>query len=100
MGIQKLTTSAYHPTGNGGTEQVNRTMAQLLYVVVTERQNDLGGQMPHVEAAFNNSVNAATRLAPNEVQLGSLLGTATMYHRGVRVLHCRLYFASEITIIS
>ena len=29
--------------------------------------------MPHVESAYNNSVSAATGLAPNEVHLGRLL---------------------------
>ena len=28
--------------------------------------------MPHVECAYNNSVSAATRLAPNEVHMGRL----------------------------
>ena len=30
LGIRKLTTSAYHPSGNGGVERVNHTMAQIL----------------------------------------------------------------------
>ena len=40
LGIRKLTTSAYHAMGNGGTERVNHTMAQMLSMVVNERQND------------------------------------------------------------
>ena len=30
LGIHKLTTSAYHPSENGGVERVNQTMAQML----------------------------------------------------------------------
>ena len=72
LGIRKLTTSAYHAMGNGGTERVNHTMAQMLSMVVNERQDDWDKQLPHVESAYNNSVSAATGLAPNEIHLGRL----------------------------
>ena len=72
LGIRKLTTSAYHAMGNDGTERVNHTMAQMLSMVVNERQDDWEKQLPHVEVAYNNSVSAATGLAPNEVHLGRL----------------------------
>ena len=36
LGIHKLTTSAYHPSGNGGVERVNHTMAQMLAMVCNE----------------------------------------------------------------
>ena len=69
LGIRKLTTSTYHAMGNGGTERLNHTMAQMLSMVVNERQDDWDKQLPHVESAYNNSVSAATGLAPNEVHL-------------------------------
>ena len=40
VGIHKLTTSAYHPNGNGGVERVNHAMAQILATVCNEHQND------------------------------------------------------------
>ena len=67
LGIHKLTTSAYHPSGNGGVERVNHTMAQMLAMVCNEHQNDWDVHLPHVEYAYNNSVSAATGLAPNKV---------------------------------
>ena len=73
LGIHKLTTSAYHPSGNGGVERVNHTMAQMLAMVCNEHQNDWDVHLPHVEYAYNNSVSAATGLAPNEVHIGRLL---------------------------
>ncbi len=73
LGIRKLSTSAYHAMGNGGTERVNHTMAQMLSMVVNERQSDWDKQLPHAESAYNNSVSTATGLAPNEVHLGRLL---------------------------
>ena len=72
LGIHKLTTSAYHPSGNGGVERVNHTMAQMLAMVCNEHQNDWDVHLPHVEYAYNNSVSAATGLAPNEVHIGRL----------------------------
>ena len=70
LGIRKLTTSAYHPSGNGGVERVNHTVAQMLSMVCNENQNDWDVHLPHVEYAYNNSVSAATGLAPNKVHLG------------------------------
>ena len=70
--IHKLTTSAYHPSGNGGVERVNHTMAQMLAMVCNEHQNDWDVHFPHVEYAYNNSVSAATGFAPNEVHIRRL----------------------------
>jgi len=64
QGIRKTATSSYHPNGNGGVERVNHTMAQMLAMVVNEQQNDWDAHLPHVEFAYNNSVSAATGLAP------------------------------------
>ena len=47
-------------------------MAQMLAMVVNELQNNWDVQLPHVEFAYNNSVSAATGLAPNEVHMGRL----------------------------
>ena len=40
LGTRKLTTSSYYPNGNGGVELVNHSMAQMLGMVVHERQDD------------------------------------------------------------
>ena len=72
LGIMNITISAYHPSTNGGVERVNHTMALMLAMSGNEHQTDWDIQLPHVESAYNNSVNAATGLAPNEVHLGRL----------------------------
>ena len=72
LGVRKIATSSYHPNGNGGVERVNHTMAHMLSMVVNERQNDWDTHLPHAESAYNNSVSAATSLAPNEVHMGRL----------------------------
>ena len=72
FGVRTIATSSYHPNGNGGVERVNHAMAQMLAVVVNELQKNWDVQLPHVEFAYNNSVSAATGLAPNEVHTGRL----------------------------
>ena len=72
LGVHKLTTSAYHPSGNGGVESVNHTMAQMLPMVCNEHQNDWFAHLPHVDYTYNNSVNVATGLASNEVHIRCL----------------------------
>ena len=41
LGVRKLATSSYHLNCNGGVERVNHTMAQMLAMVVNERQRRL-----------------------------------------------------------
>ena len=47
-------------------------MAQMLAMVVNEQQNDWDLRLRQVEFAYNNSVSAATGLAPNEIHMGRL----------------------------
>ena len=70
--MHKLATSSYHRNCNGGVERVNHTVAQMLAMVVNERQDDWDLHLLHVEFAYNNSVSAATGLAPNEVYMNRL----------------------------
>lgn len=72
MGMWKLTSSAYCMMGNSDAESVNHTMAQMLSMVVNERQKDKDEQLSRVEAVFSSSVDTGTGLAPNEVHLGRL----------------------------
>ena len=72
MGVRKGAASSYHPIDNEGVERVNHTMAEMLAMVVNERQDDWDLRLPQVEFASNASVSAATDLAPNEVNMGRL----------------------------
>ena len=47
-------------------------MAQMLAMVSNGHQNDWDAHPPHVECTYNNSISAATGLAPNEVHIGRL----------------------------
>ena len=55
-GVREL---SYHPSTNGGVERVNHTRAQMLSMGSSERQNNWDELLPHVESAFNISVNRA-----------------------------------------
>ena len=84
FGVRKLATSSYHPNGHGGVERMNHTMAQMLEMIVNERQDDWDLHLPHVDFAYKNSVSAATGLAPNEVNMGRLarLSLTVFEHTG------------------
>ena len=69
--VPVIATSSYHPNGIDEVERVNHMVAQML-AMVNELQNNWDLQLPHVEFAHNNSVSAATGLAPNEVHMGRL----------------------------
>ena len=42
LGVHKLTTSAYSPSGNGGVERVYNTMGKILAIVCNEHLNITG----------------------------------------------------------
>ena len=44
----------------------------MLVMFANERQDDWHAQLPHVDVAYNISVNATTGFAPNEVYMGRL----------------------------
>ena len=72
MKIRKIATTAFHPKSNGGVERVNHSLAQMLSLVISEQQDDWDEWLPYVVQAYNNSVSAATGLAPNEIHLGRM----------------------------
>ena len=51
---------------------MNHDMARMLAMAVNDRQGDWDFQLSHIEFVCNNSVSAATGLAPNEVHMGRL----------------------------
>ena len=84
LGVRKLATSSYYPNDNGGIERVNHTMAQIMAMVVNERQDDWDMRLLHVEFAYNNLISAATGLPPNEVHMGRLCSLCqTIWTRGL-----------------
>ena len=72
MRVRKIATTTFHPQINSGVERVNPCLAQLLSLVISEQQDDWDEWLPYVVQAYNNSVSAATGLAPNEIHLGRM----------------------------
>lgn len=62
--------SAYHPQTDGQSERTNRTLEQMLRNVINYRQNDWDQHLPAIELAYNNSVNATTKMTPFQVAYG------------------------------
>ena len=57
-------TTAYHPQGDGQTEQVNQELEQYLRLFTNQRQDDLVGLLPFAEFQYNNQVHSSTQHAP------------------------------------
>ena len=57
----------------------------MLAMAINEFQANLDNPLPHVGFAYNNSVSAATGLAPNEVNMDGRprLHLTTFEHTGV-----------------
>ena len=63
LGVHKLTTSTYHPSGNGGVERVNHTMTQMLAMVCNEHENDW------VHTSLTLSMPTITQSTPRQASL-------------------------------
>ena len=63
-------------------------MAQMLAMVVSERQDDWDLHLFHVEFAYNNSVSAGAGLAPNEVHKAKLALKWTALYKMLAVGPC------------
>ena len=59
LGVHMLATSSDHPNCNGGLEWVNHTMAQMLAMLVNDRQDDCDLPLPHFEFDYNYSIQSA-----------------------------------------
>ena len=70
LGIDKVRTSAYHPSGNGLIERFHRTLNAMLGKVVSSHQRDWDWYLPHVLAAYRASTHETTGFSPNFLMFG------------------------------
>ncbi|KAL6327807.1 hypothetical protein AAG906_025727 [Vitis piasezkii] len=70
MGTKLMFSSAFHPKTDGQTEVTNRSLGNLLRCLVADHVTNWYMVLPHVELAFNNSVNMTIGCTPFEVVYG------------------------------
>jgi len=70
LGIDKRTTSAYHPQCNGQTERFNRTINDMLSQYVAANQKDWDLWLASVLFAYRSSPHSSTKISPFEMVFG------------------------------
>ena len=70
LGVKLAATTAYHPQGDGQTEQVNQELEQYLSLFVNERQDNWDELLPLAEFQYNNHVHSATQQTPFMLDTG------------------------------
>jgi len=55
--IKLAATTAYHPQGDGQTEQVNQELEQYLHLFTNQRQDDWVGLLPFTESIMNGTTH-------------------------------------------
>jgi hypothetical protein len=64
MGTNLSFSSAYHPQKDGQTEVVNRSLGDLLRILVSEHHSHWDQILPQEEFAYNDSPNRSTGKIP------------------------------------
>jgi hypothetical protein len=62
--IKAKRSTAFHPQTDGQTERVNQTLEQYLRVFMNFHQDNWSDLLPIAEFAYNNSINASTKMSP------------------------------------
>ena len=72
LGIKLSATTAYHPQGDGQTEQVNQELEQFLHLFINQRQDDWDNLLPFAEFQYNNHVHLAIQNVPFLLDTGQI----------------------------
>jgi transposase InsO family protein len=67
--IDKVRTSTNHPQANGGVEQFNRTLAQMLTMYCQNKQS-WDEYLPQVMMAYRSAMHSTTHYSPNKMLFG------------------------------
>jgi hypothetical protein len=60
LGTKLLFSTTCHPQTDGQIEIVNKTLSQLLYVVIQKNMKSWEEYLPFVEFAYNKTVHSTT----------------------------------------
>ena len=64
LGTKLCKSSAYHPQTDGQMERANRTVAQVLRTIVSQKQSNWAEALPMVEFSINSAVHAGAKFSP------------------------------------
>jgi len=64
LGIEAVTSTAYHPQTDGQTERVNQELEQYLRIFIGERQDDWYTLLPLAEFSYNNHIHSSMQQTP------------------------------------
>ena len=67
--IKKTRTTPYNPKSDGLVERFNRTVKQMLTMLVADAQNDWDDHLPYVMMAYRASIHESTKCTPNLLML-------------------------------
>ena len=67
LGIKLKMSTLYHSETDGSSERSNKIIIESIRQYINHRHTDWAVHLTHVESVFNNSVNASTGFAPNEL---------------------------------
>ena len=70
LGMEKNSSTAYHPQTDGQTERINQEIEQYLRLFINYRQSDWADWLALAEFTYNNRKHAATGFSPFYVNHG------------------------------
>ena len=70
MGTKLLMSTAFHPQMEGTTEWENRSIGQILRMIINDDQKNWADKCPMVELVLNSSVSATTGFTPFALNQG------------------------------
>ena len=70
LNIQKTRTTPYNPKSDGMIERLNRTVLQMLSMLVNENMDDWDDHIPFVMMAYRATCHDRTGFSPNELMFG------------------------------
>ena len=77
LGVDLGLSTPNHPQTDGQTERMNRTLEDMLRCAVKFEMTNRDLELPLIEFAYNNSVNASTGMTPSQplvwIRIGFIL---------------------------
>ena len=70
LDIEKTRTTPFHPQSDGMVERFNRTLEDMLAIVVAPNQKDWDLWLPYLTSAYRSAVHDSTGFTPNELMFG------------------------------